>query len=221
MNIAEKLTTVAENMPKVFEAGKKSEYDGFWDVYQENGKRTNYNNAFSGVGWTSATYKPKYPIKPTNAATMYSNSRIDVHIDIDTSQCTTLQQLIQSSTIPSLGVIDARSTTESSALARTFQSGNLISVEKLILKDDGSQTFSNTFYGCSMLTHLVIEGTIGQNGLDLSRSIKLPHDNLMSIINSLQNKTSGTWTVTLGSTNLAKLTDAEKAIATQKGWTLL
>ncbi len=28
------------------------------------------------------------------------------------------------------------------------------------------------------------------------------------------------WTVTLGTTNLAKLTDAEKAIATQKGWTL-
>jgi hypothetical protein len=28
-------------------------------------------------------------------------------------------------------------------------------------------------------------------------------------------------TVTLGTTNLAKLNDAEKAIATQKGWTLL
>jgi hypothetical protein len=30
-----------------------------------------------------------------------------------------------------------------------------------------------------------------------------------------------THSVTLGTTNLAKLTDAEKAIATQKGWTLL
>ena len=40
MSIAEKLTTVAENVPKVYEAGKKAEYDAFWDKYQNNGKRT-------------------------------------------------------------------------------------------------------------------------------------------------------------------------------------
>jgi hypothetical protein len=42
----------------------------------------------------------------------------------------------------------------------------------------------------------------------------------MSIINALQKKTSGTWTVTLGTTNLNKLDTNEKAIATDKGWTL-
>jgi hypothetical protein len=46
----------------------------------------------------------------------------------------------------------------------------------------------------------------------------------MSIINTLNDYSTYTGTtvfkVTLGSTNLAKLTDAEKAIATEKGWTL-
>ena len=41
----------------------------------------------------------------------------------------------------------------------------------------------------------------------------------MVVINGLQTVTE-TQTLTLGSTNLAKLTDAEKKIATDKGWTL-
>ena len=41
----------------------------------------------------------------------------------------------------------------------------------------------------------------------------------MVFINGLQTVTS-TRTLTLGETNLAKLTEAEKQIATDKGWTL-
>lgn len=83
-----------------------------------------------------------------------------------------------------------------------------------------STTFISTFTNCIELRNLTIDGVIGQNGFDVHWSTKLTHDSLMSIINALQTKTSGTWTVKLGTTNLAKLTDAEKAIATQKGWTL-
>jgi hypothetical protein len=46
----------------------------------------------------------------------------------------------------------------------------------------------------------------------------LSHDSLMSIINNLTTVTGKT--LDLGATNLAKLTDEEKAIATNKGWTL-
>lgn len=41
----------------------------------------------------------------------------------------------------------------------------------------------------------------------------------MVIINGLQTVTT-TQTLSLGSTNLAKLTEAEKQIAIDKGWTL-
>jgi hypothetical protein len=72
------------------------------------------------------------------------------------------------------------------------------------------------------LENVTFEGTIGQNGLNFSWSINLSHDSLMSIINCLKDYsgTGTTKTVTLGATNLAKLTTAEKAVATQKGWTL-
>ena len=46
-------------------------------------------------------------------------------------------------------------------------------------------------------------------------------DSLVSVLNALQQLDEGTsYTCTIGSTNLAKLTDEQKAIATNKGWTL-
>lgn len=80
------------------------------------------------------------------------------------------------------------------------------------------KTFYGCFNGCSSLT--TINGGIeAKVSLDLSSCTKLTHDSLMNIINSIQTVTS-TQTLTLGSTNLAKLTDEEKQIATGKGWTL-
>lgn len=74
------------------------------------------------------------------------------------------------------------------------------------------------FEGC---TNLVNFG--GFSGVkvqfDLSPCTKLSHESLLNVINNLENVTSST-TLTLGTTNLAKLTDEEKAIATGKGWTL-
>lgn len=48
---------------------------------------------------------------------------------------------------------------------------------------------------------------------------KLTVDSLVSILNALPNSTKGN-TLNIGSTNLAKLTDDQKAIATSKGWVL-
>ena len=56
--------------------------------------------------------------------------------------------------------------------------------------------------------------------LDLSTCSKLTHDSLMNVINEAADVTSSPKTLTLGATNLAKLTDEEKAIATNKGWVL-
>ena len=48
---------------------------------------------------------------------------------------------------------------------------------------------------------------------------KLEHDALVVVLNNLGTVTS-TQTLTLGATKLALLSDEEKAIATNKGWTL-
>ena len=55
--------------------------------------------------------------------------------------------------------------------------------------------------------------------LNLSTCNDLTHDSLMVVINGLQTVTT-TQTLTLGTKNLAKLTEADKKIATDKGWTL-
>lgn len=56
--------------------------------------------------------------------------------------------------------------------------------------------------------------------LDINYSTKFTREALLEIIGNLKAQTSGTKTLKMGATNLAKLTDEDKAIATNKGWTL-
>jgi hypothetical protein len=226
-----------EEMPggieEVFEAGRKAEYDFFWDNYQQNGARTSYNYAFRE--WIPILLKPKYDIVPKNATgTFYATfNRLTggaslkecldkAGVVLDTSNTINLTSFCGYSNVTDMPAISTVSVT---ALDRIFDNARLIkTIDKLILREDGTQTFTSVFTRCDALENLTIEGVIGQNGFDVSQSKKLTHDSLMSIINALQDKTpntSGTsWVVTLGTDNLAKLSDSEKAVATQKGWTL-
>ena len=77
---------------------------------------------------------------------------------------------------------------------------------------------SNCFAKCTALKTITGNPNF-KVSFSLSDSTQLTHDSLMVIINGLQTVTS-TQTLTLGSTNLAKLTEADKQIATDKGWTL-
>ena len=76
----------------------------------------------------------------------------------------------------------------------------------------------NCFQACVALTNVTGNPNF-KTSFTLSECTKLTHDSLMVFINGLQTVTT-TRTLTLGATNLAKLTDAEKKVATDKGWTL-
>ena len=79
-------------------------------------------------------------------------------------------------------------------------------------------TFSYMFRDCTNLTDL--GGFKGLKAvLDLTFSKKLTHKSLINVINNLA-KVDTNPTLLLGSENLAKLTDDEKAIAINKGWIL-
>ena len=73
------------------------------------------------------------------------------------------------------------------------------------------------FYDCSRLEtiHMI---NIGAD-LDISASTLFTREALLEIIGNLKTVTS-TKDLTMGATNLAKLTEEDKAIATNKGWTL-
>ena len=100
-----------------------------------------------------------------------------------------------------------------------YECANLHTIEGLDLSQLTS--YSNTFSYCSALENLTLEGKINYTGLNLLSCSKLTHDSLMSVINALADKSSasGTFKITLGATNLAKLTEEEKAIMDSKGWT--
>ena len=196
MSLVEKVERAKSDYDEVYEAGKQAEYDAFWDSYQNDGSRRDYQFAF--CKWTDACYKPKYPIVITSSkyTQLFYDSKItDTLVDIDVSHS---------------------SNTSAMYLAFGFMT-SLVTIRKLIVHE--GLGYNGTFSACGNLENLTIEGTIGQNGFNVSACTELSHDSLMSIINHLKDGVSGL-TVTLGSTNLAKLTDAEKAIATQKGWTL-
>lgn len=229
MTIAEKLQTIAENEQKVFDAGKKSEYDSFWDSFQNNGNRTDYKNAFFGTGWNEKNFKPKYDIRVVNGQSMFdSTTEIKDLKDIldkcgvvlDTSKATNLQYFLTSSHIEKVGVIDTTSLTDIKWML--YYCPRLKSVEKVILKSDGSQTFNNAFLELYVLEDLTIEGTIGKNGFDIQGSPKLSKASIENIIGCLSTTTSGL-TVTLSKTAVdTAFTETEWAtlIATKPNWTI-
>ena len=76
----------------------------------------------------------------------------------------------------------------------------------------------NCFSNCTALKTITGNPNF-KVSLSMSACTKLTHDSIMVIINGLQTVTSSQ-TLTLGTENLAKLTEADKKIATDKGWTL-
>lgn len=179
----------AEN---AYNRGKQDEYDSFWNAYQANGSRREYDYTF--FDWADDYYKPKYIPKASKAVNMYGMSSIK-EITVDLTIATT-------------------------SLSNTF--GNCSALKKLtVYSSQNTSWASTTFVNTSLITDLTIIGTIGKS-ITISALVRLTHDSLMSVINALKDysESGTTYKLTMGTTNLAKLTDAEKAIATEKGWTL-
>lgn len=78
-------------------------------------------------------------------------------------------------------------------------------------------TFARMFYRCYNLTTILMTGM--KINFDISASNNFTREALVTILNNLGTVTT-TRTLTMGATNLAKLTNEDKDIATNKGWTL-
>ena len=230
MSASEKLTRIAENTERVYQAGKQKGHKSFWDIFQENGAAKSYAYAFSR--WNPDAFYPCHDIIATDSLTQtfsFRGATFDMAerlrecgVILDTSGCTGFSWSFFECASNHLPAIDTRN---ASNLDNTFYNATkVVTIDKIILKSDGSQTFSTPFSYLDSLENITFEGCIGQNGFKISNSTRLTHDSLMSIIGALkdysENTDGTTYTVTLGTANLAKLTDAEKEIATSKGWIL-
>ena len=108
------------------------------------------------------------------------------------------------------------------SLSSTFTKGqarNVAGMHITLLVPNPNCTWSSTFDYHNVSRLILLEGTRIGKPINLRWAINLPHDDLIGVINCLEPVTTAT-TLTIGSTNLAKLTEDEKKIATDKGWTL-
>jgi hypothetical protein len=80
---------------------------------------------------------------------------------------------------------------------------------------------ADAFFGCLSLTDVTIESGFNCNGLTLSSSTRYTAETIVSWLEALADRTGqATFKLTIGATNLNKLTAEQKAIATNKNWTL-
>ena len=93
---------------------------------------------------------------------------------------------------------------------------------KTISIPNSTKEFGDRAFGlCSSLENVVFESGFNANGLDVSASSLFSVDTLVSMLNALADRTSlEAYTLVLGGANLAKLSNEQIAIATQKNWTL-
>lgn len=211
--------------------GKQAEYDRFWDAYQKNGNRTDYQYAFYGEGWGSI-FTPKYDLKPIDATCMFLKSNIrdletslkNSGVVLDTSNCTNAFRMFHGigsandcfETVPEL---DLRKATN---IGELFGYAEFKIVRKIILNDSGTQDTSTVFHGgMQCLEEIRFEGVIGRN-LRLQWSGKLSDASVQSVIDHLKDLTGATaQTLTFHADVGAKLTQAQKDAISAKNWTLV
>ena len=80
---------------------------------------------------------------------------------------------------------------------------------------------SSSFERCSSLKEVTLGNNFNCNNLNLSVSSNYTRETILQWLNALADRTGQTaYKLTIGATNLAKLTEEDIAIATAKNWTL-
>lgn len=246
MGAADKLKTIAENIPKIYEEGygdgytqgesdgQKAEYDRFWDTYQRNGIRYGYYYAFAGDGWNDENFKPKYDlIFQGSSIYAFAYCQVTDLVDalekcgviLDTSLSTSNNYMFYSAATKRLPPINL---TGHHLVNSVFNNcSNLENIEKIIVIENNR--FSDTFANCSNLKNITFEGVIGQNGLSFADSPLLTDATLRNIVGCLKDftGTSETRSITFHADSVAKLESLTedgktlKQIANDKGWTVI
>lgn len=179
---------------------------------------------FSGVEWIDgvrmlasrfAQFRNLQVLKlPTNTLTLSAEDT--AQSNWPSSMCNNCQSL----RTLDLSMIDTTAVTDISTMfdycyslhTLNISGWNLSSVTKI----------SNTFRGCDALVNLITDGcTMPSVSFSLSTAPLLSAESLNGVITALPMLAEGTTaTLTLGTTNKAKLTADEIAVATGKGWTV-
>ena len=184
------LEKAVNNVPKVFEAGRESFYDEFWDEYQKMGASTSYNDAFKNDRWNDKTFNPKYDIilPQWGGANIFSNSCItDLdgilkrnNVKFDISKCQNPKQMFTYSSITVIPELEFGPQFTSGIGGNFEGASNLKTIKKIKWYEKAKLV---GFHLCSSLEDITLEGinsaTLDMHYCPLS---KKSIENVMSII---------------------------------------
>ncbi|MBE6780726.1 MAG: hypothetical protein E7545_07090 [Ruminococcaceae bacterium] len=226
-----------EGVGEVYEAGEEAGLDTMWDAIQREGTRTEYGFAF--YKWRGEWFYPKYDIVLGDKVVAYEqlgtstfrnfNDGGDTNFDLtarleecgvklDTSKCPNLLYFMLGIRVKRIPTIDLSSATGS---YMAFYATSLRIIDKLIFSENTNLDTTTFQYNGSLTTITEVEGVIAKSINFQHSPLDVPSIN--RIIACLKDYSSigGTYTLTLKKDRETMLTNAEKAVATNKGWTLV
>ena len=225
MSIATDLTTIAENTPKVYEAGKQKQEEDFWDAFQYNGERIDYTYAFHE--WGAEYIRPKYKVIPKDGKVpqLLESGQISRYYNMvygcpflkkiekeyfDLSQYYNENSYNAQSTHgnyytfannPNLEEIEDVGMQPYSYYS-TFAICPKLHTIEVIRSNEKTWFSSTTFKYCLELQNIKIDGVIASD-ISFYQSKKLSRESIESIITHLSDTTGATLTLTTQAVNSA------------------
>lgn len=238
MSMNERAERIKANVPKVYKAGKRAEYDTFWDAFQASDREV-YIRMFNE--WKPSIFYPKYDIVPSgDCERMFYNwkvreaSKLDLKarleecgVSLDLSHATRFKKLFAYSAFTVLPTVDLSGFPYSNdAYSNSmFQCCRLLkTIERLIVNP--LVWYTNAFEQCYALENLTVEGEIG-NSVDLHWSSGLTTKSVKSIFSALSGSVKNK-TLTLSESTKRQFigntgdTDKqwEELVASKSNWTI-
>ena len=207
MSMKENAKAIAENVPKVYEAGELAgiKNKSLWRAIQRssadatNATEAKTDASYMFYGFDTACLYPQYDIKPTKAYA-FARDMVGENIDLverlakcgvsmDFGNCKNVTYAFYQckfSRLPELDFRNAGTTTQ-----YLIFGGQVVTVDKLILSESGANC-SRTFDYANSLKNIVVEGVIGAvSNVGLQYCKKLTLASAKSILTALED-VSGT-----------------------------
>lgn len=183
-------------------------------AYSDTENVTNMGYMFRNC--SSLTTVPAFDTSSVTTMTFmfYGCTNLTTTPAFDTENVTNMSYMFQNCS--SLTTVPAFDTSSATNMSSMFQNCSSLTTVPAF-NTSGVTNMNNMFSGCSNLEEIHMYGM--KEKFNISASTKFTESALVEILNNLAT-VSTTKTLTMGATNLAKLTAEEIAIATDKGWTL-
>lgn len=203
-------------------------------IYFLNPNEQGYPTKVKVVGWSLENKETRFPIvfkdlifkyletaEFVNCDFKYLSLSVFAHcpnlqtVTLPNSLTTIVDSAFYNSSLKTITIPNSVTHIEAYAFANCYY------LQTITIPNSVTSIVGTSFNSCNSLEFVTLEDGFNVNNLYLSSSTKYSHDTILSWLNALADRTGLTaYTLTIGTTNLAKLTEDEKKIATDKNWNL-